>query len=62
MGGGEQSCCSAMGERGRWESCCSPRLLLAGGRRRQGKVAAEKKIGVGMQNFQVQGERGPIYR
>jgi hypothetical protein len=25
-------------------------------------VAAEKKIGVGMQNFQVQGERGPIYR
>jgi hypothetical protein len=29
---------------------------------REKKVAAEKKIGVGMQNFQVQGERGPIYR
>jgi hypothetical protein len=37
MGGGEQSCYSAMGERGHWESCCSLRLLLAGGRRRQGK-------------------------
>jgi hypothetical protein len=29
---------------------------------REKEVAAEKKIGVGMQNFQVQGERGPIYR